>query len=321
MHLTNDEEKILAGEQGVAARKAMELLVRLGEIYGAEKMIPVKSVQVSGVSYKSIGDPGLEFLQGFADEGAKVKVPTTLNPTGMDLNNWEKYGFPAAFAKKQKKIIDAFRSMGITISATCTPYYAGNTPKLGEHIAWGESSAVSFANSVLGARTNREGGPSALAAAIIGKVGMYGLHLEENRKPHFVVKVNAELKSYSDYGLLGNHIGRIVKNKIPYFYGLCNPKTDYLKGLGAAMAASGAVALYHVDGVTPEASAVKDSLQGLETIEVEDKDLQDARERLMTGTDPELIIIGCPHCSLAEVRYIADKLDGKKLKKEFWVCM
>ncbi|MCK5560341.1 MAG: DUF521 domain-containing protein, partial [Thermoplasmata archaeon] len=159
MYLTPDEEKVLEGGQGEVMERMMRLLVRLGEIYGADKMIPVGSVQVAGVSYKSVGDPGLEFLQDMASKNAKVKVLTYLNPAGMDLENWKELGFPEAFAAKQLEVMDAFKSMGIVITATCTPYLAGNLPRFREHLAWSESSAVSFANSVISARTNREGGP------------------------------------------------------------------------------------------------------------------------------------------------------------------
>ncbi len=309
---------MLAGECGEVVERNFRLLVRLGEIYGADKMIPVGSVQVAGVSYKSIGDPGLEFLDDMANKGAKVKVPTTLNPPGMDLVDWKELGFPEDFAEKQLRIMDAFRKMGIMMTATCTPYLVGNTPRFGEHIAWSESSAVSFANSVIGARTNREGGPSALAAALCGVTPNYGLHLDENRKPSFLVKVDAELKSNADFGALGYHVGRIVKDKIPYFHGIKDASTDQLKALGAAMAAAGAVALYHVEGVTPEAGLMDAS--GLETIEVGDKELRGVYERLNTGKDPDIIILGCPHASLKEIETLARKLEGKRLKKPLWIC-
>jgi predicted aconitase len=157
MYLTNEEQAILDGERGEILQRNMRLLVRLGTIYGAEQMIPVESVQVAGVSYKSIGDPGLEFLQDFANNGAQVSVPTHLNPAGMDMEKWEEIGFPADFAAKQKEIINAFSSMGVNLTITCSPYLIDEIrPKIGQHIAWSESSAVSFANSVIGARTNRE---------------------------------------------------------------------------------------------------------------------------------------------------------------------
>jgi len=144
MHLTKEEEEILNGEEGEVVQRLFRLLVRLGEIYGADQMIPVGSVQVAGVSYKSIGDPGTEFLEDMASKGAKVRVLTYLNPAGMDLENWQKIGFPKDFAKNQLRIMKAFKDMGIVVTSTCTPYLAGNLPRFREHIAWSESSAVSF---------------------------------------------------------------------------------------------------------------------------------------------------------------------------------
>jgi len=318
VYLTEEEEKMLSGGHGEVVERSFRLLVRLGEIYGADRMIPVGSVQVAGVSYKSIGDPGLEFLEDIAEKGAKVRVPTTLNPPGMDLEDWKELGFPEDFAEKQLRIIDAFEKMGIMMTATCTPYLVGNLPRFGEHIAWSESSAVSFANSVIGARTNREGGPSALAAALCGVTPNYGLHLDENRRPSFLVKVDAELKHNSDFGALGYHVGKIVKDKIPYFLGIKDADVDQLKALGAAMAASGAVALYHVEGLTPEAGLMDPS--GLETIEVGDRELREAYEKLNTGNDPDIIILGCPHASLKEIATLACKLEGKRLRRPLWIC-
>lgn len=318
MYLTKNEQKMLDGEQGEVAQRLFRLLVRLGEIYGAENMIPVGSVQVAGVSYKSIGDPGLEFLEDFASKGAKVKVLTYLNPAGMDMENWKELGFPEGFANNQIRIMEAFRQMGIVITATCTPYLAGNLPRFGEHIAWSESSAVSFSNSVIGARTNREGGPSALAAAICGVTPNYGLHLDENRRPDIVIDVDAALEHNVNFGALGYHVGKQVKNKIPYFRGIRNANTDQLKALGAAMAASGAVALYHAENLTPEARDF--DVSGLETISVTPNELNATTELLNTGETPDIAILGCPHASLREIADLAGKLKGKTLKKPIWIC-
>jgi predicted aconitase len=318
MYLTKEEEKILDGEQGEVMERMFRLIVRLGEIYKADKMIPVGSVQVAGVSYKSIADPGTEFLEDLAEKGAKVKVLTFLNPAGMDLENWEKLGFPKTFAKNQIRIMDAFKKMGIIVTSTCTPYLAGNLPRFREHIAWSESSAVSFSNSVIGARTNREGGPSALAAAICGRTPNYNLHLDENRHPHVKIKVDVDLEFSSDFGALGYFVGKQVKNKIPYFTGIKDADTDQLKALGAAMAASGAVALYHVEGLTPEADLVKKD--NLETINVGIKELKEVYEKLNSGKEPDIVILGCPHASLREISILADKLKGKRLKKPLWIC-
>ncbi|KYK20628.1 hypothetical protein AYK21_05820 [Thermoplasmatales archaeon SG8-52-2] len=318
MHLTNEQENILDGEKGEVMERLFRLLVRLGEIYNADKMIPVGSVQVAGVSYKSIGNPGTEFLEDIASKGAKVKVLTYLNPAGMDLENWKALGFPEDFAKNQLRIMNAFKQMGIVITSTCTPYLAGNLPRFREHIAWSESSAVSFSNSVIGARTNREGGPSALAAAICGVTPNYGLHLWENRQPTVKVKVDVDLSYNSDFGALGWYVGKQVKNKIPYFTGIKDANTDQLKALGAAMAASGAVALYHIEGLTPEADIVKKD--SLEEISIGKAEIKETYEKLNTGKAPDIVIFGCPHASLREISTIAEKLDGKHLKKPVWIC-
>jgi hypothetical protein len=318
MYLTNDEEKIINGEKGDVLERLFRLLVRLGDIYGADKMIPIGSVQVAGVSYKSIGDPGTAFLEDIVSKGAKAKVLTFLNPAGMDLENWKKIGFPEEFAKNQLRIMNAFKMMGIIVTSTCTPYLAGNLPRFREHIAWSESSAVSFSNSVIGARTNREGGPSALAAAICGVTPNYGLHLWEKRQPTIIIHVDAALEFNADFGALGYFVGKHVKNKIPFFTGIKNATTDQLKALGAAMAASGAVALYHVNKLTPEADLVEKD--GLESLIVSNKEINETYERLNSGKDPDIVILGCPHASLSEIATLANKLENKHLKKPIWIC-
>jgi len=318
MYLTQEEEKILNGEEGEVLQRMFRLLVRLGEIYGADKMIPVGSVQVAGVSYKSIGDPGTEFLEDIAAKNEKVRVLTYLNPAGMDLENYKKLGFPEDFAKNQLRIMKAFKKMGIVVTSTCTPYLAGNLPRFREHIAWSESSAVSFSNSVIGARTNREGGPSALAAALCGRTANYGLHLWENRQPTIKIKVDTTLKYFSDFGALGYHVGKLVKNKIPYFTGITDANTDHLKALGAAMAASGAVALYHIEGLTPEADLIEKN--NLETIEVTQDDLKKTYNDLNSKEKSDIVIFGCPHASLREISMLSDRLKDKHLKKPIWIC-
>ena len=318
MYLTNAEEQILSGENGEVMERMFRLLVRLGEIYGADRMIPASSALVAGVSYKSIGDPGVEFLEDYAAKGATVKIVTFLNPAGMDIEDWQKLNIPPSFAEKQLRIMDAFRKMGIVVSATCTPYLAGNLPRFREHIAWSESSAIAFSNSVIGARTNREGGPSALAAALCGVTPNYGLHLDENRKPQILVEVDAKLEDSADFGALGYFVGRQVKNRIPYFKGIKDADTDQLKALGAAMAASGAVALYHVEDLTPEAHLME--TKGLERLSVSDKDVNETFSKLSTGKEPDIVILGCPHSSLKEIRMVSRKLEGKKLTKPLWIC-
>lgn len=241
MHLTKDEEKILGGEEGETRRRAMELLVALGDLDNAERLVPISSAQISGASYKTIGDAGLDFLEEFSKD-AKTCVKATLNPIGMDREKWGEMGIPEKFARPQKRILDAYGKMGVDLTCTCTPYFIGNRPGAGEDIAWAESSTVVFANSVLGAHTNKEGGPSALAAAIIGKTPYSGLHLRENRSPKVAVKVDFKLTS-DDYTLLGYAIGKRIGQEIPLITGI-DPSEDEHKSLGAAMAASGAASMY-----------------------------------------------------------------------------
>ena len=252
MQLTKEQQKMLDGEAGEAPAQAMQILAALGKIYGAENMIPISSAQVSGVSYETIGDAGLEYLQDYASKNAKVKTLTFLNPAGMDRDQYEKMDVPSDFAKKQIQILDAFKSMGITMSCTCAPYHIGIRPKVGEHIAWAESSAVAFANSVLGARTNREGGPSALAAAITGFTPNYGLHLDENRLAGIIIEVEATPKTTADFGAMGSYLGKKIKSKIPAFTNLNFAPEIKLKTLGASMAATGSTALFYIKNITPE---------------------------------------------------------------------
>jgi predicted aconitase len=320
MHLTKKEEKMCQGEYGETIRKSMEILVALGDIYEAEKLVNITSAQVSGVSYKTIGDAGLEYLEDLAqDPQARTKIPSTLNPAGVDLDQWEELGFSPEFTTRQKRIVEAYGKMDVMTTCTCTPYLIGNVPLHGSHIAWSESSAVAYGNSVLGAKTNREGGPGALAAAICGKTPAYGYHLQENRKASMVVEVNCELKG-ADYGALGYLVGQKVGDGIPYFKMSNRPLVDNLKGMGAALASSGAVALYHIENITPEYqnAALEDAN---DNITVGREEIQEVREKLSTSSEKaDLICLGCPHASLDEIRDIAETLHGKKLKNKLWLC-
>lgn len=323
MNLTKQEQKMYDGEMGEGAQIAMEILVALGRIYGAENMVPVTSVQVAGVSYKTIGDAGLEFIQDMRAKGARVRVPTFLNPAGMDREQWEKMKVPAHFAKKQIEIMEAYERMGIQPTYTCTPYLVGIRPKLGEHIAWSESSAIVFANSVLGARTNREGGPSALAAAICGVTPNYGLHLDSERVAHYEITLDRSisLEDRADFGLFGLKAGVLVKEKYPAFTNLlakgATPSEDHLKYLGAAMAAAGSVPIFFAKGATPEYNVV----DGAEKITITQADLEEARAKIGPEKVAELIATGCPHASLKEIEEIAEMLkDGKELKAKLWIC-
>jgi predicted aconitase len=318
MYLSPEEEAIYQGERGETLRRMMEILVALGDIYGAEGLVPVRSVQIAGVSYKNIGEAGLEWI---SDLEGQVAVPSILNPAGMDLCRWREMGIDAQFAEKQQQTIEAYRKLGVSIDCTCTPYQIYDAlASPGDHLAWSESSAVSYANSVIGARTNREGGPSALAAALVGKTALYGYHLDESRRPTHLIEVDADLRG-ADYGALGYLVGGIVKDGVPFFRlrGLhAQPGRDELKALGASMAASGSVALYYVEDVTPAPPAPWRA-EELAKISLGQKDIQEVYAA-HPAEGVKAVALGCPHCSAAELARIARLLEGGKVVMEMWVC-
>jgi predicted aconitase len=310
---------MLDGENGEAVKKSMELLVALGDVLGAEKLVSVESAHISGVSYKNLGDAGTEWLEEQAHMGARCVIKATLNPAGMDLEKWEEMNVSNDFAEGQWRIIEAFRKMGVETSCTCTPYLIGHVPKKRSQIAWAESSAVCFGNSILGAMTNRESGPTTLASAVTGLTPYYGYRLEENREPNKLVCIEAELTRRLDYSAVGYVTGKMLGNKIPYFKGLGNPDLESLKTLGAAIATSGGVALWHGEGVTAEWNWAKDHINDLEKITIENIHLDEAREKLVIENENSTYCIGCPHCSLKEIAEVADLVKGRDLEGRFWV--
>jgi len=322
MELTFAEQLMLEGGNGRATAKAMEILNALGAIYGADRMVPVSSVQISGVSFDNLGDAGLDFLAEMAANGGRAQVLTTLNPAGMDIEEPQSLGISADFARNQQRVIDAFAQMGVVTTCSCTPYLFGNLPHFSEHIAWAESSAVCYANSVLGARTNREGGPSALAAALTGVTPNYGLHLEKNRKPGLTINIDAELNGTRDFGALGVAVGRMIEARalkaIPYLRGVKAASVDELKSFCASAATYGGLALFHMEGITPE-SALYSAPE--ESLEICQNDLNEAGASLENPAEGEVdfVSLGCPHLSLNEIRRVAELLQGRHVTKTFWI--
>ncbi len=322
IELNDIQQEMLAGNHGRSARKAMEILATLGTIYGAERMVAVSSVQIAGVSYDNLGEAGLEFLSEMAEGGGEARVLATLNPAGMDVENWPALGIPPDFAAQQERVIAAFARMGIITTCSCTPYLTGNVPHFGEHIAWAESSAVCYANAVLGARTNREGGPSALAAALTGFTPAYGMHLDQNRRPSVTARVEAPLSGTAAFGALGKIIGERLQGlgeaRLPYITGVDQASLEELKSLCASLATYGGAALFHMQGVTPEAGlhAPPDP-----AITIAQADIEATLQSLSDASSAEIdfISLGCPHLSIAEISRLAGLLAGKKVKKTFWI--
>ena len=322
MKLTKSEKAMLVGNHGLAVKKAMEILTALAKIYHAKRFIPVTSVQVSGVSYANLGEAGLHFLAEMANNGGRSRVLTTLNPAGMDTENWSDLGISPEFAADQKRVLQAFERMNIITTATCTPYLIGNTPHFGEHIAWAESSAVCYANSVLGARTNREGGPSALAASLTGITPEYGYHLDDFRQPQLTINIAGDLSENDDFGALGKAIGENLesmgKKKISYIRGIETASVENLKSFCASIATFGGVALFHMEGITPESAQVNIPKDGFN---ISPLDIQRARQSMIESTSEEVdfVSLGCPHLSIKEIARIAELLSGKQVTKEFWI--
>ena len=319
MHLTREEEAMLGGEEGPAAAKLLELLVALGEVFGAERLVPVESAHISGVSYKNLGEAGLGWLVEQADLGARARIRATLNPAGMDMEFWREMGVPEEFAEGQRRVLAAFERMGVEPTCTCTPYLAGHVPGFGSQIAWAESSAVCFSNSVIGARTNRESGPTTIASAVTGLAALYGYRLDENRRPGAVVEIEADLDTIMDYSALGYVTGKRLGTTVPYFKGLGSPSLESKKALGAACATSGGIALWHGEGVTPEAKTMKPYLAGLERLTVNASDVEEAVARLTGPLEDPIIALGCPHSSLEELGEIAGLVGGRDFGGRLWV--
>ncbi len=323
MILTDSEKRMLDGENGEAARTAMEILLAIGKVYDAEKMISVSSAHVAGLSFKSHGVAGMEWAEQMLENGAKVRVPTTLNVVGLDRS--KDLGFPREWNKCQSRIEAAYRRMGCYSTSTCVPYYCGFVPRVNEHIAWAESSAVVFTNSVLGACDNREGGPSALASALTGKTPLYGLHLEHNRKGDLMFKVETPLKKLTDYCALGNYVGRLIGNKIPVFEGIKDCSMEDLVYLGASLASSGGIAMFHIAGITPEAQTLGEAFSGnkYDTVTIGNVEIEEGYAKYNTAKDRKVdfVAIGCPHCSLGQVKEIAEHLSGRRVHSDvsFWV--
>ncbi|MBD6955588.1 MAG: aconitase X catalytic domain-containing protein [Thermoplasmata archaeon] len=306
MHLNREEEKILNGEMGEAKRKAMEIIVKLGDFFGAERTIEIDNAHISGISYKNIGDPGIDFLKKFSEE--RVMVKTTINPIGFDLDFPEFFSTDNSFISKQMEIVNIFKKMGVSPSLTCTPYYIDEI-RGKQHIAWAESSAIVYANSIIGAMTNRESGISALASAITGKSAYYGLHLREGRMATHRVILDFK-PSHFEHSVIGLYIGLNIKNGIPYIKGVSG-NLDALKSLGASMNSTGSIPMFHAEGITPE---WREAGEGGEIIHIGREDIHALRESYSIDTDPDAVMIGCPHLSVDELLAIAEYLKNRRVK-------
>jgi predicted aconitase len=285
----------------------------MAPLYGAASLLPVTRAHIDGVILT--GAAGLAFAERLADLGGQVAVPTSLNVMSMDRQRWRDLNLDAAYAERAHRLGQAYLRMGARPTFTCAPYQTEHAPVFGEQIAWSESNAVAFANSVIGARTNRYGDYLDICCALTGRAPAAGLHLDEPRLATVVVKlerVSAELTGRDDfYPVLGYLLGSTAADQVPVVTGLeCQPTDDQLKAMAAAAASSGEVAMFHIAGITPEAPTLADALGNRSpqrTVRVSMDDLRRTREKLTTasGTRLDVVAFGSPHCSLRECRALA----------------
>jgi predicted aconitase len=321
--LTKEEERICKGESGNGMQEAINLLVAIGDAFDAEKMIPISRAHAA-----SSGQEGdLYFVELLANGGAHCKVPTSTNPV-YDIEYFNKlFEIPKDEAEVARKVMDAYKRVGAILSWSCVPYMAENIPLYGETVAFSESSATPYVNSVIGAKTNREAAQSALAAGVIGKTPEYGLHLRKNRKGTALVKVEAILKDEFDYTLLGYLVGKQIGYGTPVFTGISRrPTNEELINLCAMSNTSGAISMFYIPGFTVEASTVEQAFQGdtpEDKITVTDHELKQVHEELQTTSKKiDFVMLGCPHYTLKQVEEVARLLNGKKIHEgvAFWVC-
>jgi hypothetical protein len=323
MNLTREEEKMLNGEFGQGNQTAIELLVAIGDAFDAEKMIPITRAHAA-----SSGQEGdLYFIELLAKGGAKCSVPTSTNPV-YDIEFFHRsHEVLSDEAEVAQRVMKGYERVGAILSWSCVPYLAENIPLFGETVAFSESSATPYVNSVIGARTNREAAQSALAAGVVGKTPKYGLHIRENRKGTVLIKVEAALKDSFDYTLLGQFVGKQIGYGIPVLTGITRrPSTEEFINFCAMSNTTGAVSMFYIPGFTVEAQTVEEAFQGdvpKDTIIVTDAELKQTWEELQTASGKiDFVMLGCPHYTLKQVAEAAKLLDGKRIHSgvSLWIC-
>lgn len=323
LDLTEADRAKLAGADGAAQAFAMRIVAGVAETMGATSLLSIEGAHIDSCLFH--GRSGIDFAQRLADGGARVAVPTTLNVSSLDLLHPELYTGPNEEAAMSRELMSLYESMGCEPTWTCAPYQLQNRPAFGQHVAWAESNAIVFANSVLGARTHRYGDFIDICAAITGRAPAAGLHLDENRRGevHFeLVGLSNELLDHDVLApVLGYLIGRETRDQVPVIEGLSPNQPEHrLKALGSAAASSGAVGLFHAVGITPEAPTLDAALQGRppsRTVDVTPADLRHARDALTTAavdTQPlGAVSLGTPHYSVAEFGRVMELLGDRPI--------
>jgi len=320
MQLSDRDRAMLAGDQGPAPQLAMSIVVRMAAVFGADALMDISQAHIDSTIY--LGDATLEFAERLASLGAKVAVPTSLNVSGVDECGWQDWAVSPEWAAKAARQMLAYERMGAVPTWTCAPYQTHMRPVFGQQIAWGESNAIAFANSVIGARTERYPDLLDICCAITGRVPAIGLHLTESRAGHMLLQLDAISPALQQddqfFAVLGHLVGKLSEDLIPVIDGVIEtPPEDQLKAFAAAAASSGRVALFHMVGVTPEAPTRDAAFQGRRpqrTERITVADLRAARNELTTadGRELDMVILGSPHFSLAEFARLAPLVAGRR---------
>lgn len=317
----NDEERVMAsGEAGSALQTAINHQLKVGRFFGAVDFVPVTQAHVMADT-ESLGQAGVQWVERLADanEGG-VRIPTITDPRGTDFDKASILGQADWMLELERRAIAAFRRLGVSMTDTCINYQTVVGATRREHVAFGDTGVVIYSNSVGGARSNFEGGPSAIAAGMTGRTPRYGYHLDEHRQASLRVRVDCSPRDLSDWGTLGGIIGRLAGNywTVPVIEGLERaPTSDELKHFGAAMASFGSTALFHLVGITPEAATLKDV--GGENLPVSNRigneDLVGFKTRYAAGNHIDVVVFSAPQLSLYELRDLARLCSGRKLRR------
>jgi predicted aconitase len=324
MKLSSEERAMLQGDFGEPRRWAMQHMIQVGKFFDAQDFVEVTQAHIMADT-ESLGEAGVEFLEQLAAyprSDRQVRVPMITDPRGIDFCHYKRLKQTEQMATLEQRTIDAFESMGILMTNTCINYQTIMPPVRGEHLAFGDTGVVIYCNSVLGAYSNFEGGPSALAAGLTGRTPRYALHLDENRKATRRFRVTCQPQYLSDWGALGGIVGGHSGSywEVPVIEGIdSQPGSDELKHLGAAMASFGSIPLFHMIGVTPEAPTLEsvcdpDSLAE-ETIDETDFEAFFARYGGV-GEKVDVVVFSAPQLSLLEMQSLAGLLDGQKIHKD-----
>jgi predicted aconitase len=326
VELSERDRAVLRGAHGEASALAMRIIVEMAGVMNADRLIDVTRAHIDSCLYHGLA--GLDFVERLAAGGARVAVPTTLNVGAVDLLHPEHIRSSSDEADAGRRQMALYAAMGARPTWTCAPYQLEDRPSPGEHVAWAESNAIVFCNSVLGARTNRYGDFIDACAAITGRVPFAGLHRDEERSATIVLRLaavpTALLESDVLYPTVGLAVGRVVGGAVAAIDGLPTGATeDNLKALGAAAASSGAVAMFHAIGLTPEAPTLDAATGGVPVpiVEIGASDLRAARDELSAASDGRIgaVCLGTPHASLAELERLAALLDGVSVRVPVWV--